>query len=73
MANHSGDDGFLVRLAYHQAAVLCGQRALGVSSGVGAFAQDKTDDGVAVAGAPGLALARALVSGISKFDGLLIT
>ena len=34
---------------------------LGVSSGVGAFAQDKTDDGVAVAGAPGLALARARV------------
>ena len=30
-----GDDGFLVRLAHHQAAVLCGQRALGVSSGVG--------------------------------------
>ena len=56
-----GDDGFLVRLAQHQAAVLCGQCALGVSSGVGAFAQDKTDAGVAVAGAPGLALARALL------------
>ena len=28
-----GDDGFLVRLEQHQAAVLCGQRALGVSSG----------------------------------------
>ena len=27
------DDGFLVRLVHHQAAVLCGQRALGVSSG----------------------------------------
>ena len=56
-----GDDGFLVRLAHHQAAVLCGQRALGVSSGVGAFAQDKPDHCVAVAGAPGFALARALV------------
>ena len=28
-----GDDGLLVRLAHHQAAVLCGQRALGVSNG----------------------------------------
>ena len=28
-----GDDGFLVRFAQHQAAVLCGQRAFGVSSG----------------------------------------
>ena len=28
-----GDEGFLVRVVHHPAAVLCGQRALGVSSG----------------------------------------
>ena len=38
-----------------------GQRTAGHARGVGTFAQDETDGVVAVAGAPGLALARALV------------
>src|SRR3990167_105022 len=55
------DDGFLVRLAHHQAAVLGRQGALGHSSCVGALAQDEANDRVAVPGAARLALASTLV------------
>ena len=55
------DNGLLVRLAHHQAAVLGRQAAFSHARRIGALAQDVPDDGVAVAGLARLAFARRLV------------